>query len=208
MKLVIATHNKDKEKEIAKAFHPFNMTLESLQNYKEIGEIVEDGLTLKDNAFIKSRTAFNYTKVANIGDDTGLEVDALNGAPGIFSSRYAGENCTYDDNVNKLLDSMKNIPFKDRTARFKTVMTFTDGKRELFSEGVVEGIIANERKGLDGFGYDPLFYIPELGKTFAELTMDEKQKISHRGLAIKKMIDKLLSYNIIKSSIKEVTPTR
>ena len=184
MEIILATHNLDKCKELQKSFSDTNIKVYTLKNFPEIGEIIEDGASLEENAFIKSRTVFNKTGIPTISDDTGLFVDALNGDPGIFSARYAGENCSYDDNVNKLLIEMKNIDDSLRKATFKTVVTYVSKDLELVVEGSVKGIITKKPKGNQGFGYDPIFYVSELQKTFAEMDIDEKQKISHRSRAI------------------------
>jgi len=185
MKIVIATHNKDKLKELRKGLSGINAEFVDLSAFPEIGEIIEDGDTLRENAFIKARYVYNITGLPAIADDTGLEVDALDGKPGVYTARFAGENCSYSDNVNKMLNVMENVKNENRTAKFKTVMAFVDSERELFSEGIVKGIIAKKIKGLGGFGYDPIFYVPEEGKTFAEMTLEMKNKISHRGRAVK-----------------------
>jgi XTP/dITP diphosphohydrolase len=135
---------------------------------------------------IKAKTVHNLTQLPVIADDTGLEVEALNGAPGIYSARYAGEDVTYEDNVNKLLAEMENIPLENRKAQFRTVISFVDKDRELWTEGTIKGIIGESAKGKNGFGYDPVFFVPELEKTFSELSIGEKNRISHRGLAMKK----------------------
>ena len=191
MKLVIATHNEDKLKEIQTYFESFSFNAISLNKFPQIGEIIEDGKTLLDNALIKAREVFDKTGLPTISDDTGLEVDALNGKPGVFSARYAGEECTYLDNVKKLLKNMKKIPIPNRTAQFKTVMVFKDKNQELIVEGVVKGLISRELKGDQGFGYDPIFFVPDLGKTFGELSAIEKNKISHRGNALRNLVNSL-----------------
>ena len=191
MKLVIATHNEDKLKEIQTYLESFSFNVLSLNKYPEIGEIVEDGKTLLDNALIKAREVFDKTGLPTISDDTGLEVDGLDGKPGVYSARYAGEECTYLDNVEKLLTDMKKIPIPNRTAQFKTVMVFKDKNQELIVEGVVKGLISRELKGDNGFGYDPIFFVPELGKTFGEMSAIEKNKISHRGNALRNLVDSL-----------------
>ena len=201
MKVVIATHNKDKLKELKNGLSTLSIELMDLSSFPDIGEIIEDGKTLNENALIKAKTVFDITGIPAIADDTGLEVDAIGGKPGIYTARFAGENCTYMDNVNKMLSVMKNIKESNRGAVFKTVMAFYDGQRELFSEGVVKGVITKEKKGLGGFGYDPIFYVVEEGKTFAEMTIEKKNIISHRGRAIKKLMPILSSY--FKSSDKE-----
>ena len=184
MEIVLATHNLDKCKELQKLFNNTNIKVYTLQDFPEIGDIIEDGDTLKENAFIKSRTVYNLTKIPTVSDDTGLFVDVLNGEPGIFAARYAGEGCSYSDNVNKLLIEMKNIDISLRTATFKTVVTYVSKELELVAEGSVKGIITKKPKGNKGFGYDPIFYVSELQKTFAEMDINEKQKISHRSRAI------------------------
>ena len=188
MKLVLATHNKDKCAEMAAVLGEFPIDLLTLEEFPEIGEIIEDGNSLQENALIKARAVFKQTHLPSWGDDTGLEVDALDGEPGIYSSRYAGESCSYSDNVNKLIKNMQSLPEKQRTARFKTVTAFVCENLELVSEGVVEGLIAIAPKGVGGFGYDPVFYIPEKGKTYSEMNMKEKNQTSHRGKAINNMI--------------------
>ena len=114
-------------------------------------------------------------------------MDILNGQPGIYSARYAGEKCSYSDNVNKLLQEMNNISSDKRIAHFCTAIAYVDDNMELVTEGTVQGLITNKRKGIDGFGYDPVFYVPNMKKTYAEMSMDEKNQISHRGIAIKNM---------------------
>ena len=187
MKIVLATHNKDKCLEMMDVLSNFNIELLTLYEFPEIGEIIEDGDTLEENALIKARTVHELTKLPALADNTGLEVDALKGAPGVFSARYAGENCSYSDNVNKLLKDMKTVSNDKRMAKFRTVMAFVEDEMELIAEDYVQGIITNVTKGIDGFGYDPVFYIPEMNKTYAEMSMKEKNQISHRGKALMKM---------------------
>ena len=193
MKIVLATHNRDKCAEMAAILSDYPIDLLTLEDFPEIGEIIEDSDTLEGNAIIKARIVYNQTRLSSWADDTGLEVDALNGEPGIYSARYAGENCNYSDNVNKLLKNMEKIPAEKRTARFQTVIAFVGDKMELVSEGIVEGKITTKPKGVGGFGYDPVFYISEQGKTYSEMKMKEKNKISHRGKAIQEMLKLLQS---------------
>ena len=193
--IVIATHNPDKKKEMVVALCDLGVDILTLDNFPEIGEIEETGSTLLENSLIKARTVFAKTGIPTIADDTGLEVDALNGAPGIYSARYAGTNVTYEDNVRKLLTEMSTIDMKSRTARFKTVISFSYNNKELWTEGVIEGSITENPIGEKGFGYDPVFRVAETGRTFAEMTKKEKNKISHRGVALKKM-SKLLMENL------------
>ena len=184
--IVLATHNRDKREELQEALSEFTVKILSLNDFPFIGEIEEVGQTLLENSMIKAKTVHNLTQLPVIADDTGLEVEALNGAPGIYSARYAGEDVTYEDNVNKLLAEMENIPLENRKAQFRTVISFVDKDRELWTEGTIKGIIVETAKGKNGFGYDPVFFVPELEKTFSELSIGEKNKISHRGLAMKK----------------------
>ena len=203
MKVVIATHNKDKLKELRRGLTNLNIDFLDLSFFPEIGEIIEDGNTLKENALIKAKHVYQITGLPAIADDTGLEVDFLEGKPGVLTARFAGENCSYMDNVNKMLKVLKNVQNSYRGAIFKTVMAFYDGKKELFSEGIVKGIIAKKKKGLAGFGYDPIFYVVEEGKTFAEMTIEKKNIISHRGKAIKNLLPKLAIYFNNKNTTKE-----
>ena len=193
--IVIATHNPDKKKEIMIALHELGVNILFLDNFPEIGEIEETGSTLLENSLIKARTVSAITGKPAIADDTGLEVDALNGAPGIYSARYAGINVSYEDNVRKLLSEMSSTDMDSRTARFRTVVSFHSTNKELWTEGVIEGSITMRAIGTGGFGYDPVFRVKQTGKTFAEMTRREKNKISHRGVALEKMC-KLLKENI------------
>ena len=197
MNIVVATHNMDKCKEILSELSDLNVSLKTLKEYPEIGEIEETGTMLEENALIKVREVYAATGLPSMGDDTGLEVDALDGEPGVYSARFAGENCSYQDNVNKMLKEMQNVPDLERGAQFRTVVAYKDSKRELICEGIVKGNITTEIKGFGGFGYDPLFYIPEYKKTFAEMTMEEKSKISHRGIAIRGMVQLLKDSAIV-----------
>ena len=184
--IVLATQNRDKREELQEALSEFTVKILSLNDFPFIEEIEEVGKTLLENSMIKAKTVHNLTQLPVIADDTGLEVEALNGAPGIYSARYAGEDVTYEDNVNKLLAEMENIPLENRKAQFRTVISFVDKDRELWTEGTIKGIIGESAKGKNGFGYDPVFFVPELEKTFSELSIGEKNRISHRGLAMKK----------------------
>ena len=187
MKIVFATHNRDKCAEMEAMMSDMPIQLLTPNELPEIEEIIEDGKTLEENALIKAKTVHKITHLPAIADDTGLEVDALGGQPGIYSARYAGENCSYSDNVNKLLKEMTNIPPPKRSALFRTAIAYVDENMELTTEGVVEGVIIDVTKGIDGFGYDPVFYMPGMKKTYAEMSMNEKNQISHRGKAVKNM---------------------
>jgi len=197
--ILLATRNSDKELELKALLHEYDIegiALNDLDPQKNIPEIEEIGSTLQENAFIKARKIFSVTGRPTIADDTGLEVDALNGAPGVFSARYAGKGCSYKDNVKKLLSELIDIQSKNRTARFKTVACYMDRNQELWTEGIVEGMITKEPIGDNGFGYDPVFYIPECGKTYAQLSSQEKNNWSHRGRAMRKLID-ILRENLV-----------
>ena len=187
MKIILATHNRDKEKELQKSLEGLNVKICSLFDFPNIGEIEETGTTLLENSLLKARTVFDITGIPTIADDTGLEVDYLDGAPGVYSARYAGNNVSYQDNVDKLLIELDGVPHERRTARFRTVITYIDKNEELWTEGYIDGFISETIIGDRGFGYDPVFFVPHKGKTFAELSSDEKNKISHRGIALQKL---------------------
>jgi len=187
MKIVLATHNHDKEIELQHSLRGLGVEICSLSEYPDIGDIEETGTTLLENSLLKAHTVHDRTGLPAIADDTGLEVDALDGAPGVYSARFAGADATYEDNVNKLLSVMEDVSDDMRSARFRTVISFVDGNQELWTEGHIDGKIIDFPRGNAGFGYDPVFYIPQLEKTFAELSTADKNKISHRGLALQKL---------------------
>ena len=193
-KIVIATHNMDKQKEMIFLLANMDIEVLTMENFPHIGEIEETGTTLHENSLIKAREVYKITGLPSLADDTGLEVDALNGDPGVYSARYSGENSTYQENVNKLLTELKDVPIQLRTARFRTVVTFVYLGVELYEEGVVEGIIATEIKGIKGFGYDPIFKPLDQKLTFAEMSKDKKNLISHRAKALEKMVQQLNKY--------------
>ena len=186
MKIVFATNNKHKVKEI-KDLLPSSIEVMTLNEIGCREEIEETATTLEGNAKIKSdfvKDGYGYDCFA---DDTGLEVDVLNGAPGVFSARYAGENATFEDNVNKLLHALKDE--SNRKARFRTVISLIiDGKQEYF-EGICEGKIEYNSRGSKGFGYDPVFTPEGYDITFAEMDLSTKGKISHRGQAVQKLVE-------------------
>lgn len=188
MKLVLATNNKDKIREMKNLLDDLGIEILTSSDFDDFPDIEETGDSLKANAILKAEGIFKVTGLPSLADDTGLEVDYLNGAPGIYSARFAGVNCTYDDNNSKLLSEMKNVPYGKRTAQFRTVIAICRGEHETTTvEGSVDGYIAQEKsESTKGFGYDPIFFHPPSGKTFAEMTLIEKNKISHRGLALKK----------------------
>ncbi len=187
-RLVLASGNKDKIKELRETLEPLGIKLLSTYDYPELEEVVEDQETLEGNALKKARYTARHTNLPSVSDDTGLEVDALDGAPGVYSARYAGKEATYRDNLQKLLNELESVPEENRTARFRTVVAFVDGDQEKTFEGVCEGTILTEPKGEGGFGYDPVFRPQNHKQTFAELSPEAKNKISHRGKAIEKFV--------------------
>jgi len=188
LRLVLASANPDKVTEIT-AVLDGALDVELLPRPPEVPDVVEDGVTLLDNARLKARALVAATGLAAVADDTGLEVGALGGAPGVYSARYAGEGATYADNVAKLLAELDALPDGGgaRVARFRTValVAFSDGT-EVWAEGVVDGTISREARGSAGFGYDPVFVPAEGGgRTFADMTPEAKHAISHRGRAFR-----------------------
>lgn len=156
----------------------------SLEQFPDAPEVEEDGDTLAANAIKKALAIHQHTQLPAVADDTGLMVDALNGAPGVYSSRFAGPGATYADNVKKLLRQLEGMPLSQRTAEFCTVMALAVNGETHWVEGKCRGVITLAPRGAGGFGYDPVFFVPELHKTFAELTLAEKNQISHRGRAL------------------------
>ncbi|MUP47106.1 non-canonical purine NTP diphosphatase [Gramella sp. BOM4] len=188
MKLVFATHNKNKFNEV-QTMLPDHIELLSLDDIGCNEEIEETGNTIDENAILKAEYVKNHYGHNCFADDTGLEVHSLAGAPGVFSARYAGEPKDDNANIDKLLDQLKKQ--NDRSARFKTVIALNlDGRENLFT-GICEGHILEKRTGNMGFGYDPIFQPTGYTKSFAEMNMDEKSKISHRGIAFRELIDYL-----------------
>lgn len=192
MKLVIATNNKNKLQEI-KALLSGNIEILSLEEIGCFEEILETENTLEGNAKLKADYITEKYGYDCFADDTGLEVDTLNGDPGVYSARYAGENVTYADNVNKLLLELKGEI--NRKAQFKTVIALNINGNQYFFEGLCKGEILENKQGIEGFGYDPIFKPDGFGKSFAQMSLEEKGRISHRGLAIKKLI-KFLSTEV------------
>mgnify|MGYP000291874445 CR=1 FL=1 len=185
MKIVFATHNKNKAKEVAALIPNFDvLSLDSIECFEDIPETEN---TLEGNAKIKANHVTNNYNYNCFADDTGLEVDALQGAPGVFSARYAGENTSSNENMLKLLSALKGE--KNRSARFRTVIVLNLDNEQYLFEGVCEGEILTEKSGTEGFGYDPIFKPSGYDCSFAEMSMEEKGKISHRGLAVEKLIN-------------------
>jgi XTP/dITP diphosphohydrolase len=186
MKLVIATGNRNKIIEIKnKLPDEHHLEIIPLSDFKNIPEIIEDADTFSGNAIKKARVIRDFTGLPSMADDSGLVIDALNGEPGVFSARYGGEGLTDRDRYLLVLDKMKGVPDYERSARFVcSIAIALPDNREFFSEGFCEGRIALIPCGENGFGYDPIFYLPEYGRTMAELTLDIKNRISHRGKAL------------------------
>lgn len=180
-RLVVASKNPDKISEIEEILRSLSLTDEIVRGL-DWPDIEETGRTLKENALIKARAVAEFTGLPVVADDTGLEVDALGGGPGVNTARYAGPGASYEDNVVRLLESMEGV--EDRTARFRTVVALVmpDGV-EVTAEGSVEGVITKERRGGGGFGYDPVFEVD--GKTLAEMTAEDKNALSHRARALR-----------------------
>ena len=188
MKLFVATKNQGKLREIKKTLQDMPIEIYSLIDFHKNFDVIEDKETFEGNAIKKATEVAKIVNMITLADDSGLCVDALNGKPGVHSARFSGEEKNYAKNNEKLLKLMKNVIWKDRTARFVCVMCLAEptGEYEL-AKGECEGIITKELRGTNGFGYDPLFYIPKYDKTFGELPSEVKNQISHRALALRKM---------------------
>ncbi|HHW44437.1 MAG TPA: XTP/dITP diphosphatase [Desulfotomaculum sp.] len=185
MELVLATRNPGKVRELSQMLAPLGYEVVSLDRYPGVPEIVEDGATFKDNAVKKAATVARHTGRLALADDSGLEVDYLGGAPGVHSARFAGEGHNDRANNEKLLNLLSGVPAEKRSARFRCVVAVaTPDGRVFTAEGTCEGVITTEPRGEGGFGYDPLFLVPEYGKTFGELEPAVKNRISHRGRAL------------------------
>ena len=163
------------------------LTVRSLAEFPGAPDVIEDGTTYRENALKKAWSAAAFTGKPALADDTGLEVDVLGGQPGLYAARFAGEGCTFQDNILKLLHLLDGVPPERRGARFVTVIALVEPNgREQVVEGELRGRITESQAGVGGFGYDPVFYVPEVGTTLAELTAGEKNRISHRGRALDK----------------------
>ena len=185
MQLVLATNNKDKIREIKHLLDDLPVTVLTSEDFLEFPDPEETGATLEENAVLKARAISEFCDMPALADDSGLEVDALGGAPGVFSSRYAGPDVTYRVNNEKLLRELRGVPPEKRTARFRCVIAIAWDKDNVETvEGIAKGYIADDIVGDKGFGYDPLFFYPRTGKRFSEMTLEEKNLVSHRGLAL------------------------
>lgn len=198
MNIVLATSNSGKVKEFRKILNNSNINL-VLQSEYNVPPVEETGTTFVENAIIKARNASKYTGLPAIADDSGLSVDCLNGQPGIYSARYSGEHATAQENNNKLIEEINKYPDKEKTARYWCVVVFMkyyDDPTPIICQDSWEGIITSNPRGNNGFGYDPCFYLPELGKTAAELPIETKCQLNARGRSIRQMV------NIINSMYK------
>lgn len=189
-KLVIATTNQGKLNEIRKIFAGLNINILSLADFPGFPEIIEDGLTFEENAEIKVRAVYEKLGIMAVGDDSGLAVDQLGGAPGIYSARYSGEGATYESNNTLLLKELATFP-EPHPAKFVCAAVFFDGEKKIIKRGEVKGRIVTTPRGNNGFGYDPVFEPDGFGKTLAEISTEEKNKFSHRAVAFGAMREEL-----------------
>ena len=190
---MLATRNPDKRAELTALLGDLGIKIRALADFPDAPEVVEDGDTCRANAVKKAVAIARHTGLPAVADDTGLEVEALGGRPGVHAARYAGERATYEDNWRKLIRELDGVPRQRRRARFITVaaVAMPSGKVEV-AEGILEGVIAEAPAGTQGFGYDPIFVVPQLGKTLAQLAPGEKNRISHRARAFSKVREILL----------------
>ena len=190
--IVIATKNVGKINEFNRLLVPYGMEVRSLLDLSYEPDIEETGSTFEENALIKAREIAAKYQVTVLADDSGLEIDALEGRPGVLSARYAGESRSDVANMDQVLDEMKEVPDDQRQARFVCVLAVVDEKgKELVVRGECEGLILKEKLGTAGFGYDPIFYLPKLGQTMAQLSQDQKNSMSHRGHAFKMLEERM-----------------
>ena len=187
-KIIFATTNQNKVREVKMMMEGFDVELYTMKEAGIDVDIVEDGTTFEENAIIKAKTIMEMTGEIALADDSGLEVDYLDGAPGIYSARFLGEDTSYDVKNNYIIDKLKDAKGKDRSARFVCAMAaaFPNGEVET-CKGTIEGVIAYEQKGKNGFGYDPIVYVPEYEMTTGEMARELKNSISHRGKALEQM---------------------
>lgn len=197
MQIVLATRNQHKKQELLALLQDVSVAIKTLDDFPQAPDVVEDGATCEANAMKKAVEIARYTGLPAVADDTGLEVDALGGRPGAFAARYAGEHASYEDNCRKLLHELRGIPSAKRGARFVTVAAIAFPAGETTSvRGVLEGSIAEEATGSHGFGYDPIFIVPEYHQTLAQLSPDVKNSISHRARAFsqaKKLLQQMVA---------------
>lgn len=190
--IIFATGNVGKAREVAMMFADMDVKVQTLKEAGIDVEVIEDGKTFMENAIIKAKTIAQYTDKIVLADDSGLVIDYLNGEPGIYSARYMGEDTSYDIKNNNLLERMEGVPEKDRSARFICAMAAVMPDGEIVeTEGVMEGIIGYKLAGENGFGYDPIFYLPEFAASSAEISPEQKNAVSHRGKALRMMQEEL-----------------
>ncbi len=195
MEVLVSTRNHNKFREISAMLKNSRINAISLEGFSGLPEVVEDGATLPENACKKALTIARLTKRLTVADDSGLMVDALDGAPGVYSARFSGPGATYASNNEKLLTLLTNVPMKKRTARFVCCVAVADAHGIVgVVEGVFRGVIALTAKGSNGFGYDPLFWVPSLNRTLAQLSAAEKNRISHRAKAFRKAKKVIVEY--------------
>tara|TARA_B100001250_G_C19745252_1_gene764998 strand:- start:789 stop:1445 length:657 start_codon:yes stop_codon:yes gene_type:complete len=192
--LVLATHNSHKQLEMKMILSDLNIQVIGLDQFPHIGEIEETGTTLIENSLLKAKTVYDITGLPCLADDTGLEVKSLNGAPGVYSARYAGKNATFSDNMNKVLNELNKLDDLERFAIFRTVLSLVDEKTEITREGSVEGKITFSSIGDHGFGYDSIFQPKGFEMTYAQMVDKQKNKISHRAIALNEMKDVLIKH--------------
>lgn len=182
--VVLATRNRHKVEELAALLGDLGIRIRTLADFPDAPEVEEDGTTCEANAIKKACEIARVTGLTAVADDTGLEVDALDGRPGVYAARYAGEHATYEDNCRKLVQELEGVPHERRTARFITVAAIAvPGEPAQVTRGVLSGYITEKASGSSGFGYDPVFYVPELKATLAEISAEQKNRISHRAKA-------------------------
>lgn len=192
IEILFATSNAGKAKEVQAMFSDLDVDIKTLREEGISIEIEENGQTFAENALIKAKAIAKMTDKIVLADDSGLVVDYLNGEPGIYSARYMGEDTSYDIKNARILERMEGVPDDQRTARFVCAMAaIMPGGEVICTEGIMEGLIGYEMKGTNGFGYDPIFYLPEYGMTSSEISPEKKNEISHRGKALRKMQDEL-----------------
>jgi XTP/dITP diphosphohydrolase len=190
--VVLATRNQGKVREFNRLFADLGWEAVSLDAFSDVPEVVEDGETFEANALKKATTISTYLGLPAVGDDSGLEVDALEGRPGVYSARYAGESATDEENWRKLLQELSGVPMEKRTARFRCALALVEpGKEPVLANGHCEGVIVHEPAGTNGFGYDPVFFLPQYMCTMAQLSADEKNRISHRAIAMRHLLEKI-----------------
>lgn len=199
---VLATGNQGKVKELANVLAPFHVRLRPQSDFA-VSSVAETGSTFVENAIIKARHAAKETGLAAIADDSGLAVDALGGAPGIYSARFAGEEANDQDNIAKLLDVLQDVPRAQRGAQFHCCLVFmrsADDPTPVIAQGIWRGEILDQATGTEGFGYDPVFWLPELQRSAAQLSKAEKNQISHRGKAIELLLPQLITAGVLVES--------